>query len=173
MAASFVHEAIDWSVEWVEAAGALLVVGGLVITSFRLVRIPFLKSTPPLAPLQIRLGLGMFLALGLEFLLAADILRTAVSPSFDDVGMLAAIAAIRTALNFFLGREFIDGQHQLEALDAAKLSSHSAGPPSLPRRPSRHRAHLPTPSFRESLRRAIRGPLWPAPTTPQTPSDGD
>jgi hypothetical protein len=45
------------------------------------------------------------LALALEFLLGADILRTAVEPSWDEIGRLAAIAAIRTALNFFLQRE--------------------------------------------------------------------
>lgn len=52
-----------------------------------------------------RLFLGRFLALGLEFQLAGDILRTAISPSFTQIGQLAAIAAIRTALNFFLSKE--------------------------------------------------------------------
>ena len=52
-----------------------------------------------------RLFLARFLALGIEFQLAADILRTAVSPSFEQIGKLAAIAAIRTALNYFLQQE--------------------------------------------------------------------
>ena len=56
----------------------------------------------------IRLKLGRWLALSLEFALAADILRTAVAPSWDEIGKLAAIAVLRTALNFFLQRE-IDG----------------------------------------------------------------
>ncbi len=42
---------------------------------------------------------------GLEFQLAADILRTAVAPSFEEIGQLAAVAAIRTALNYFLERD--------------------------------------------------------------------
>ncbi len=46
-----------------------------------------------------------YLALGLEFALAADILRTAIAPSWRDIGQLAAIATLRTALNFFLERE--------------------------------------------------------------------
>lgn len=57
---------------------------------------------------EIRLKLGRWLALSLEFALAADILRTAVAPSWDEIGKLAAIAVLRTALNFFLQRE-IDG----------------------------------------------------------------
>src|SRR5262245_17655315 len=54
---------------------------------------------------DIRLGLGRWLALGLEFALAADILRTAVAPTWREIGQLAAIAVLRTALNFFLERE--------------------------------------------------------------------
>lgn len=53
----------------------------------------------------VRLRLARWLALALEFLLAADILDTAVAPTWDDIGKLAAVATIRTALNFFLQRE--------------------------------------------------------------------
>ena len=54
---------------------------------------------------QVRIELGVALGLSLEFLLAADIAATAVSPSWNAVGKLAAISAIRTFLNFFLERE--------------------------------------------------------------------
>ena len=53
----------------------------------------------------IRLELGLSLALALEFLLAADIAATAVSPSWDAIARLAAITGIRTFLNFFLQKE--------------------------------------------------------------------
>jgi uncharacterized membrane protein len=43
--------------------------------------------------------------LALEFTLAADIIRSAVAPSWDAIGRLGAIAAIRIALNFFLARD--------------------------------------------------------------------
>jgi len=54
---------------------------------------------------EIRLYLGRYLALGLEFQLGADILSTAVAPTLDDVILLGAIATIRTALNYFLSQE--------------------------------------------------------------------
>ncbi|NEP05822.1 MAG: DUF1622 domain-containing protein [Okeania sp. SIO2G4] len=53
----------------------------------------------------IRLELGISLVLALEFLLAADIVATAISPNWNDIGRLAAIAGIRTFLNFFLEKE--------------------------------------------------------------------
>jgi len=54
---------------------------------------------------DVRLRLGRWLAVALEFLLAADILRTAVAPTWNDIGKLAAIAALRTLLNYFLQQE--------------------------------------------------------------------
>lgn len=54
---------------------------------------------------SLRLGLGRWLAVSLEFLLAADILLTAIAPSWEDIGKLGAIALIRTALNYFLQKE--------------------------------------------------------------------
>ena len=54
---------------------------------------------------SIRLKLGLTLSLALEFLLAADIVGTAVSPTWDEIAKLAAITGIRTFLNFFLHRE--------------------------------------------------------------------
>ena len=71
---------------------------------------------------EVRLSLGRWLALGLEFALAADILRTAVAPSWRDIGQLAAIAVLRTGLNYSLERE-IAREEQLEFTCAARASS--------------------------------------------------
>ncbi len=54
---------------------------------------------------KIRIQFGSSLALTLELLLGADILATAIAPTWDDIGKLAAIATLRTALNYFLERE--------------------------------------------------------------------
>jgi uncharacterized membrane protein len=63
---------------------------------------------------EIRLNLGRWLALAIEFELAADILRTAMTPTWNEIGQLAAIIVIRTALNYFLQRE-IDTAEQRRA----------------------------------------------------------
>jgi len=59
----------------------------------------------PVAPLVVFRGFAGWLVLALEFLLAADILRTAISPTWTDIGQLAAIAAIRTFLNYSLSHD--------------------------------------------------------------------
>ncbi|MBO9559732.1 MAG: DUF1622 domain-containing protein [Caulobacter sp.] len=46
-----------------------------------------------------------WIVLALEFALAADIVRTAISPTWDDIGRLGAIALIRTVLNYFLEKD--------------------------------------------------------------------
>ncbi len=54
---------------------------------------------------NVRLRLGRWLAVALEFELAADILRTAIAPTWKEIGQLAAIAVLRTGLNYFLQME--------------------------------------------------------------------
>lgn len=54
---------------------------------------------------SIRLQLARWLSLGLEFELAADIMRTGLNPTWNEIGQLAAIAILRTALNYFIQKE--------------------------------------------------------------------
>ena len=54
---------------------------------------------------QVWLRLGRWLVAGLTFQLAADVLETAITTNWDEVARLAAIAAIRTFLNYFLERD--------------------------------------------------------------------
>jgi uncharacterized membrane protein len=93
---------------FVETVGALFIALGAVLAILR-----FLKSLahPTIRSYEsIRLLLGRFLSLGLEFQLAADILGSAVAPSWTQIGKLAAIAVIRTFLNYFLAREMKEEQ---------------------------------------------------------------
>ena len=95
----------------VEGVAALIVAYAVIEAIVRLVVSIPRHSVSSAAPVshyakeEIRLRLGRWLALALELLLGADILRTAVAPTWSEIGQLAAIAAIRTALNFFLQRE--------------------------------------------------------------------
>src|ERR671934_1699445 len=101
----------------VEGVGIAIVAVAVLVAAARYVA-GLARRIRPFPPEGLRLALGRSLALSLEFLLGADILRTAVEPSWDEIGRLAAIAAIRTALNFFLQRE-IAGEATMAAADAA------------------------------------------------------
>lgn len=68
---------------------------------------------------SIRLRLGRVLALGIEFTLASDILRTAVAPTRSDILTLGAIILLRTLLNLFLEREIASGEARRKQADAA------------------------------------------------------
>lgn len=59
-----------------------------------------------------RLKLGQALSLGLGFLIGADILKSAISPGWEEIGKLAAVVAIRAVVNYLLTWEM----RQLEKL---------------------------------------------------------
>ena len=59
--------------------------------------------------------------MALEFAFAADLLRTAVAPTWEDIGELAVIATIRTMLNYFLAND-------IAAFDAARQSGGNPPP---------------------------------------------
>lgn len=54
---------------------------------------------------DVRIRFGSSVAVALELLLGADVIATAIAPTWDEIGKLAAIATIRTALNYFLERD--------------------------------------------------------------------
>ncbi len=84
----------------VEACGALVGFLGVGRTIVGYVRGYFDQGRIPLAPLRVQLGQSM--VLGLEFQVAADVLRTAANPTRDDVLFLAVLIGIRSVLNFLL-----------------------------------------------------------------------
>jgi len=88
----------------VDAAGVAIIVVGVTAASVSaLVRLA--RRTPGTYE-NYRRSLGRSILLGLEFLVAADIIRTvAIEPSFAGVGVLAVIVLIRTFLSFSLELE--------------------------------------------------------------------
>lgn len=87
---------------------ALILIAGVVIALWKLVYgILFEKHTKGedltvhhVNP--VRVELGRYMTLALEFLIAKDILETLFQPEWEDIGQLAVLVAIRTAVGFFL-----------------------------------------------------------------------
>ena len=84
---------------------AALVIGIALVRFIIAYAANFLKKPIEHQNQSLRIRFGSSLTVALELLLAADILATAIAPTWDDIGKLAAIATLRTALNYFLERE--------------------------------------------------------------------
>jgi uncharacterized membrane protein len=93
-----------------EASAVIVVGGGTLEAMYRLARIALRPDATHGARKAIWRRFGMWLLLGLEFELAADIIGSVVSPTWQDIGQLGAIAVIRTFLNYFLERDLEKAQ---------------------------------------------------------------
>ncbi len=96
---------IELAARSVEFAAALIICIAAIEATVRAIILFFRPDYTPDQKNSVRLTLARWLALALEFELAADILNTAVTPTWEDIEKLAAIATLRTALNYFLERE--------------------------------------------------------------------
>ncbi len=126
-AEDLIFNAVLWLKLAVEVTGAVIIGLGLVAAVYQFARSlmpPQLESYN-----QIRLTLARYLALALEFQLGADILSTAIAPTWDQIGKLGVIAVIRTTLNFFLTREM---KEEREGLTKTGVPEVDAPPPVLP-----------------------------------------
>lgn len=97
---------------WTSTLATCVEAAAAVVVGFAAAEAIIRASTIFIRPAQgqeakeaVRLRLGRWLSVALEFELAADILRTAVTPTWNDLGKLAAIVVIRTVINFFLQQE--------------------------------------------------------------------
>ncbi|MDD5565391.1 MAG: DUF1622 domain-containing protein [Candidatus Omnitrophica bacterium] len=91
----------------ISALGALIVMWGVVEAAkgFIQLKLSREKKASLFESGVIRQRLGAHLLLGLEVFIAGDIISSVVSPSWEKIGMLAAIVGIRTVLSYFLRTE--------------------------------------------------------------------
>jgi uncharacterized membrane protein len=89
----------------VEGAAVLLIVIGAIEALIRVLTPGFTRLASLGVRKEVWVRFAMWLLLGLEFELAADIIRTAIAPTWNDIGQLGAIATIRTVLNYFLEKD--------------------------------------------------------------------
>jgi len=96
---------VGYAVLGIEAVAALLIVVGAIEALSTLIAPRLGRRSAVGVPRQAWVRFSVWLLLGLEFELGADIVRTAIAPTWTDIGQLGAIAVIRTFLNFFLTRD--------------------------------------------------------------------
>ena len=105
-----VDAAMHWISTGIEVTGVLIIVIGAAVSTLLFVRAGLVTAGWPAAFRLYRANLGRGILLGLELLVAADIIGTiAVTPTFESLGVLALIVLIRTFLSFSLEVE-IEGR---------------------------------------------------------------
>jgi len=95
----------EYASYFLEGAAILVIIVGAILAFYLYVRRGLIKKIDLDIFMQSRLKLGMSLSLALGFLVGADIIKTAISPSWQEIGQLGAIVIIRIVLNFFLTRD--------------------------------------------------------------------
>jgi uncharacterized membrane protein len=112
------HLAAQYLAFVLEALALLVIAIGAVEAAIGISR-SIVQHAAEAAKRAVWLGFARWLVAGLTFQLAADIVHTTVAPSWDDIGRLAAIAAIRTFLTYFLDRD-IELEYRRAAMEDAK-----------------------------------------------------
>ncbi len=93
----------------ISAMGTFIILVGVIISLYRFLVLRFyprkIQPESPVGVNFIRRDLGQTIVLGLEFIIAADVIETTTTPDYYSLGILATIVVIRTFLSFSLSRE--------------------------------------------------------------------
>ena len=112
----------------ISAVGAFIVIWGTIgaVTAFTAVKLSKKRDRLVLHTDEIRERLGAHLLLSLEIFIGADIVVSVVTPTWETVGLLAAIVVIRTVLSYFLTKE-VEHTRQAQKLraQAAEPQAHA------------------------------------------------
>jgi uncharacterized membrane protein len=100
-----IKTAAEYAAYILESAAMLVIIVGAIQAILLYLRKGFMKKIDLHVYMQSRLKLGLSLSLALGFLVGADIIKSAISPTWQELGHLGAIVAIRIVLNYFLTRD--------------------------------------------------------------------
>lgn len=116
-----IYHFAEWVKLSVELCGVLVIAWGVAISLYLYASRIFARQQQDFVAL--RLSLARYLIVALEFQLAADIISTAIAPGWDQIGKLAAIATIRTVLNYFLEKEIAAEVEAMKTGDREKFEA--------------------------------------------------
>jgi uncharacterized membrane protein len=110
---NLLHETARHLALAIEAVAILVIAIGTVEALIATFRVMVSRYASGFEKRAVWLDFARWLVAGLTFQLAADIVQTTIAPSWDEVGRVAAIAAIRTFLTYFLDRD-MDAMRELQ-----------------------------------------------------------
>jgi len=92
----------------IDIIGLLIIIWGFILAFIDFIKKEFTKFNKKESIIDsqiIRCKLGTYLLLGLEFLIASDVINSVIHKSLNELKFLIAIVAIRTVIAYFLGKE--------------------------------------------------------------------
>lgn len=99
-----IEELINITVRFIEAIAAVMIAASIVTAVFEIVSAAIRRGIRERTT-EARLRLAERLVLSLEFLIAADILKTVVTPTLEGMAVLGAVIVIRTVLSLSIAYE--------------------------------------------------------------------
>ncbi len=117
MLSNLVRTLNGWVVSLCQLLALFVIVTGIAKALIIYSKYVFSNSSSAIAFQESRLELGYSFSLGLSFLVGGSILRTTVAPSWDDIGQLTAIIALRTVLNYLLLQAIEKGSSERDRQD--------------------------------------------------------
>src|SRR5271167_2636979 len=105
---ALLHSVAHYVALGIEAIAIAVIAVGAVEAVFGIARVTLKSAATNQDRRSVWLNFARWLVAGLTFQLAADVVNTSFEPTWDELGRLAVIAAIRTFLSFFLDRELDD-----------------------------------------------------------------
>ena len=106
---------LEWVASAIDLIGIVIVLWGFVraLIGFFVAEGRRFRSRAGIDGLHaLRIDLGTYILLGIEFMIASDIIHTVVKRELKDLIFVSALVAIRTAISFFLGREIAEVRHE-------------------------------------------------------------
>ena len=100
------HNIINVTSFTLNIIGALIIIWGTLLVLFEFLKKEILQQQESIRLNEaIRIRLGSYLVLALEFFIAGDIVKTIITPTWESLGILGAIVIIRTILSYFLTKD--------------------------------------------------------------------
>lgn len=117
---SVLHEVAHYIALAIETIAIAVIAIGALQAVIGLVRVGMHSGSATREQRAVWMKFARWLVAGLTFQLAADVVNTSFSPTWDEIGHLAAVAVIRTFLSYFLDREMVEKR---EAPDQERAGS--------------------------------------------------
>jgi uncharacterized membrane protein len=119
---ALLHEVAHYVALTVEGIAILTIAVGTVEAIFSIFRVLSTRAATGIEKRAVWLNFAQWLVAALTFQLAADIVNTSFSPSWDEIGRLGVVAVIRTFLSFFLDREVENTRRLQHVVSSAEAS---------------------------------------------------